>query len=220
MSPVELSHSRKKISITLSSVDHLELSMWHLVSLVDASRTEIAHGTRHQNDRDWIQEIFEDTAEPCTRPHHSSSTSATGSQSGTATSTLGRSLPVSLAQEQENQQAASVGQGTLACADPRDRYAPIGTCPNPPNAEQRKSDLAQGTKTRIWTREYSFLILRPMWYSQRAGMNAFGHSSQRSTESIVVSARNEMWVVAPWLVTETAPSLMSAPRLVFELNVI
>ncbi|KAG1723723.1 uncharacterized protein EDB91DRAFT_1351125 [Suillus paluster] len=74
ISPVKPTHSRKRKKekpklITPSPVERLEsfmdkLSMWQLVSLMDTSRTETAHGTHNKNERDWMQKFCEDIVEP------------------------------------------------------------------------------------------------------------------------------------------------------------
>ncbi|KAG2121911.1 hypothetical protein DEU56DRAFT_833174 [Suillus clintonianus] len=74
ISPVKPSRIRKKKKekpnlIIPSPIERLEsfmdkLSMWQLVSLMDTSRTEAAHGTRHKNERDWMQAFCEDVVEP------------------------------------------------------------------------------------------------------------------------------------------------------------
>ncbi|KAG1809739.1 hypothetical protein EV424DRAFT_1646520 [Suillus variegatus] len=112
-----------------------KLSMWQLVSLMNISRTEIA--TRNKNEHDWMQKFCEDVqikalGTMCppgpfqalpelsllrritfslhgSRFHHSSSTTAAGSQSGVTTKLPARtrSLSISLAQEKEKERAAS-----------------------------------------------------------------------------------------------------------------
>jgi hypothetical protein len=74
VSPVKPNRLRKRKkekpnTIIPSSAERLEsfmdkLSMWQLVSLTDASRTQAVQKTGHKNERDWMQKFCEEIVEP------------------------------------------------------------------------------------------------------------------------------------------------------------